>query len=76
MLLPENNAKGSLYLYDELGNFVNQQTFVANIGENILDLELKNSTGNSLSNGRYYYFIKMNTKFYIEDVSGIIVITK
>jgi hypothetical protein len=74
--MPENNAKGSVYLYDELGNNVNKYDFDAVIGENDYNFELKNQSGSTLSSGRYYYFVKMHTTIYIEDVSGIIILNK
>jgi hypothetical protein len=76
LLMPENNAKGSVYLYDELGNNVNKYDFDAVIGENDYNFELKNQSGSTLSSGRYYYFVKMHTTIYIEDVSGIIILNK
>jgi len=76
VLMPFNKTDAYIYIYDTFGNFVNKIDKEVNIGQNEFEWDLKNSFGNSVGNGKYFYFIKINSYLYFEDVSGSILIFK
>lgn len=74
ILMPLNKVDASIYIYDAVGNFVNKIDKEVIVGQNEIEWDLKNSFGNTVSGGKYFYFIKINSPLYFEDVSGSILI--
>lgn len=74
ILMPRQEAEASILIYDALGNFVRKLDEKVTIGTNEINWDLRSENGNSVSNGRYYYFVIINSNIYFDDASGTILV--
>lgn len=74
ILMPRQEADASILIYDALGNFVRKLDEKVTIGTNEINWDLKSENGKSVSNGRYYYFVRINSNIYFDDASGTILV--